>query len=127
MMLFGIGNREANYEVLKEFIIEGKVAGCIKDRYEIEEGFGRDDFLTLLFSLGFITIKDSLGSRFKFMIPNYVIRHLYFNYFARELDRRVRLKLQSCMIEDMLYELATGGKTEPFAHELDRVIKGCIR
>ena len=123
MMLFGIGDREENYEVLKEFIIEGEVSGSIKDRYEIEEGFGRDDFLTLLFSLGFITIKDSLGSRFKFMITNYVIRHLYFNYFARELDRRVQLRLQSCMIEDMLYELATGGKIEPFVQELDRVIK----
>ena len=123
MMLFGIGDREENYEVLKEFIIEGEISGSIKDRYEIEEGFGRDDFLTLLFSLGFITIKDSLGSRFKFMITNYVIRHLYFNYFARELDRRVQLRLQSCMIEDMLYELATGGKIEPFVQELDRVIK----
>jgi hypothetical protein len=122
MMLFGIGNREANYEVLKEFIIEGKVAGCIKDRYEIEEGFGRDDFLTLLFSLGFITIEDQDFGDVIFRIPNYVMRNLYFQAFERELNRRASLILDLSKLAQCLKEMASG-KLNLFAHELDRVIK----
>jgi hypothetical protein len=123
MALFAIGDREKNYEVLEEFVVEGETTGRIKDRYELDHGFDRDDFLTLLFCLGFISIKERFGRRYKFEIPNYVIRQLYFDYFRYELDKRARLKLDSRQLEDGLYELGVKGKIEGFVQELGRVVK----
>ena len=122
MSLFGIGDRETNYSLLEELVIEGETAGRIKERYELEDGFGADDFLTLLFSLGFITLKSRAMGRYIFQIPNYVIRQLYFEYFRHELDRRARLGINSRELDNALYELGLG-KIEKFVKEVDRVIK----
>ena len=122
MSLFGIGDRETNYSLLEELVIEGETAGRIKERYELEDGFGADDFLTLLFSLGFITLKSRAMGRYIFQIPNYVIRQLYFEYFRHELDRRARLGINSRELDNALYDLGLG-RIERFVKEVDRVIK----
>ena len=70
--------------------------------------------------MGFITIKEELfGDRYIFEIPNYVMRILYFNYFAIELERRNDLKIGSDM-GSILTDLALG-KLEPFQEQLNTV------
>ncbi|MEA3315321.1 MAG: AAA family ATPase, partial [Campylobacterota bacterium] len=88
MKLFYIGDSEQNNEILKTIIQKGEIRGFLKDRYDIEKEFGYDDFVTLLYSMGFITIKKSSFDKIIFEVPNYIITHLYFNYFAKELEKR---------------------------------------
>ena len=122
MKLFNIGDSEQNYKILEELIEEGFVTGTIKERYDLNQEFQRDDFITLLYSMGFITIKDELfGDRYFFKIPNYVIKMLYFNYFAIEIERRNNLKFEND-ISSILTDLALG-KLEPFQEQLNIVIK----
>ena len=122
MKLFNIGDSEQNYKILEELIEENKISGVIKDRYDLNQKFGRDDFITLIYSMGFITIKEELfGDRYSFEIPNYVMKILYFNYFAMELKRRNDLKINSDM-SLILTDLALG-KVEPFQTQLNTAIK----
>ncbi|HHH51998.1 MAG TPA: AAA family ATPase, partial [Campylobacterales bacterium] len=89
MKLFNIGESDRNYEILQELIENNSVIGEIKDRYDLNQEFSRDDFITLIYSMGFITIKnETFGGEFEFEIPNYVIKMLYFNYFVIELKNR---------------------------------------
>ncbi len=72
--------------------------------------------------MGFITIKDEIvGGLYKFEIPNYVIKILYFNYFAIEVQRRNDFKLKESM-STMLTKLLLG-ETAPFQEQLNTVIK----
>jgi len=122
MKLFNIGNSESNYQILQRLIEDGTIRGSIKDRYDLNQEFTRDDFITLIYSMGFITIKDELfGEEFEFQIPNYVIKMLYFNYFAIELKKRNNLKIDKD-IKTLLVDLALGD-IEPFTHQLSEVIK----
>ena len=122
MKLFNIGDSERNYKILKELIEKNTISGKIKDRYDLNREFSRDDFITLIYSMGFITIKDELfGERYMFEIPNYVIKILYFNYFAVEIEKRNSLKI-SADIDTILLDLALGD-TEPFKNQLSEVIK----
>jgi len=122
MKLFNIGNSESNYQILQRLIEDGTIRGSIKDRYDLNQEFTRDDFITLIYSMGFITIKDELfGEEFEFQIPNYVIKMLYFNYFAIELKKRNNLKIDKD-IKTLLVDLALGD-SEPFAYQLSEVIK----
>jgi len=122
MKLFNIGDTQRNYEILKELIETGEVIGVIKDRYDLGREFSSDDFITLIYSMGFITIKEEIfGGMYKFEIPNYVIKILYFNYFAIELERRNSLKISNDMGR-LLLDLAMG-KIEPFKEQLNTVIK----
>ncbi len=122
MKLFNIGNSEKNYKILRELIEKNSISGKIKDRYDLNREFSRDDFITLIYSMGFITIKDELfGEEMEFEIPNYVIKILYFNYFAIELKKRNNLQIDTD-IRKILVDMALGD-IEPFENQLDEVIK----
>ncbi|NEW60496.1 AAA family ATPase [Sulfurovum sp. bin170] len=122
MKLFNIGDSDRNYKILEELIQNNSITGEIKDRYDLNREFSRDDFITLIYSMGFITIKEELfGEKYKFKIPNYVIKILYFNYFAVELKRRNNLKIDED-IGTILTDLALGD-IEPFDNQLSVVIK----
>ena len=122
MKLFNIGNSERNYEILKKLIENNTISGMIRDRYDLNREFSQDDFITLIYSMGFITIKNKLfGEEMEFEIPNYVIKILYFNYFAIELKNRNNLQIGSD-IKTLLVDMALGD-IEPFKNQLSEVIK----
>ncbi len=113
MKLFNIRDSKSNFQILQELIENNSITGVIKDRYDLNRDFTRDDFITLIYSMGFITIKDeAFGEVLNFQIPNYVIKILYFNYFAIEIEKRNNLKIQNS-ISQILIALAMGN-IEPF-------------
>ena len=72
--------------------------------------------------MGFITLEEELfGEEYLFRIPNYVIKMLYFNYFAVEIKRRNNLTFDND-IKSLLVDLALGDE-EPFKKQLNEVIK----
>ncbi len=122
MKLFNIGDSDRNYKILEELIKKDVVVGEIKDRYDLNREFSRDDFITLIYSMGFITIKKELfGGIYEFEIPNYVIKILYFNYFAVEIQKRNSLDITNS-IGQILLDLALGD-ISPFQNQLNEVIK----
>ncbi len=122
MRLFNIGDSERNYKILQEIIEKNSLIGEIKDRYDLNREFSRDDFITLIYSMGFITIKEEIfGGEFAFEIPNYVIKILYFNYFAIELKNRNNLIINND-IKTLLRNLAMGDE-KPLKAQLNEVIK----
>ncbi len=122
MKLFNIGDSDRNYKVLEELIENGTVTGIIKDRYDLNQEFTQDDFITLIYSMGFITIKEQITGELNiFEIPNYVIKILYFNYFAVELQRRNDFKLHDSFSQIVTKLLL--GNIEPFKEQLNEVIK----
>ena len=122
MKLFNIGDSEQNFQILEELIENNSLTGMIKDRYDLNQEFTRNDFITLIYSMGFITIKEeAFGEVLEFMIPNYVIKMLYFNYFAIELKNRNNLTTIT-NINTVLIDLAKGN-ISPFENQLNEVIK----
>ena len=122
MKLFNIGDSERNYRILEELIEDGTVTGVIKDRYDLNQSFKEDDFITLIYSMGFITIQnEDFGEVLEFCIPNYVIKMLYFNYFAVELQQRNNLAI-SFDSRRPLIDLARGN-LKPFKEQLNTSIK----
>jgi hypothetical protein len=122
MKLFNIGDSDRNYQILEELIEKDSVIGSIKDRYDLNQEFTEDDFLTLIYSMGFITIKDEITSGvYEFSIPNYVIKMLYFNYFAVQIGERNNFKISNS-IGKILKQLLLGD-IKPFENQLSIVIK----
>jgi len=126
MQLFTLGDKDSNYEVLNELIYKGEICATLKDKFNFGSNrgdiFTQDEFISLLFAMGFITIKALLLNQIKFIIPNYVIKHLYFNYFQVEIEQRNQLKFNSKKIESALFELAINNNIIPFECELKKVM-----
>ena len=79
--MFQINDTErANLEVLKMIIEKGRIEANLTKRYSFDLPWRRQDFISLLFYLGILTM-DKAGLNPSFRMPNYVIRQLYFQFF----------------------------------------------
>jgi Predicted AAA-ATPase/PD-(D/E)XK nuclease superfamily len=80
---FKIGGDETDkLELLDTLAKVGYIDFPLTRIYKLEYAFTDDDFLSLLYYTGMLTFKEALSSDWRFEIPNYVIKKLYFEYFG---------------------------------------------
>lgn len=122
LAMFSIGNRDDNYEVLEKLIEHNEVTAKHRRKFDFDKGFDRDDFISLLLYMGFITFKDVQLGRERFQIPNYVIRTLYYEYFKVELERREQIKMPGAQIEESIISLALHNDPLPLLKDMEGVL-----
>ncbi|WP_020395682.1 AAA family ATPase [Thiolinea disciformis] len=123
MALFTIGDRDANYTVLDALINQGEVIAQQRRKFDFDKGFDQDDFVSLLAYMGFITLSRKTLAGEGFVIPNQVIRELYFQYFKVELERRNQITISSRAILNAIEVLALHNKLQPLMSEVERVLQ----
>jgi Predicted AAA-ATPase/PD-(D/E)XK nuclease superfamily len=80
---FKIGGDETDkLQLLDDLTKVGYIDFPLTRIFNLEATFTEDDFLSLLFYTGMLTFKETLSSDWRFEIPNYVIKKLYFEYFG---------------------------------------------
>ena len=82
--LFALQEPFRNSQVLDELMEVGETTAALTPQYSFERDFDRDDFVSLLFYLGLISIKTSFLNRLIFSIPNYVIKELFQALFYKK-------------------------------------------
>ncbi len=117
-------NKEENYKILDELLMDGEIEGNIVESFELENHFNKNDFLSMLFYNGYITIK-SVGIRNKFKIPNYVTEILYASYFLKLVDRHNKYRIDTSEIEEGMQELAEDGKIEKITSKVQEFLFHC--
>ena len=123
MKLFGIGNRDDNFAVLDELLNVGEVTTRQVEKFEFDKGFNRDDFISLLAYMGFITLhRESLVGEV-FVIPNHVMRELYFQYFKVELERRNQISIPDQALRLAVEQLALHADIQPLVTEMERALQ----
>ncbi|MEZ4713768.1 MAG: AAA family ATPase [Caldilineaceae bacterium] len=105
--LFKVEGQEVqNFAVLQELITEGQISARLTRQFSFEKTFTYDDFVSLLFYLGIITVKTGELSRLSFEAPNFVIRQLYFDYFQQLILQESDLRTNDLRIYDRVLKLA---------------------
>lgn len=120
----GLINREENYKILNELLMNGEVEGNIVENFELNNHFDRNDFLSMLFYNGYITIKD-IGVRLKLCVPNYVTEILYSSYFLKLTEQHDAYKIDTTEIEESMQELATEGKIDKLTAKVQEFLFHC--
>lgn len=123
MKMFSIGNRDANFEVLDELITTGEVQALQRRKFEFDKGFDRDDFISLLAYMGFITLARKTLSGEIFVIPNYAIQEFYFHYFKVELERRNQMSIPNHTLRLAVEQLALNADFQPLLAEMTRALQ----
>jgi hypothetical protein len=99
--IFNIQQREAEFiPILKELTTEGVLSAPITDFFNLEHNFTESDLISLLFYMGWITIKEELEGEYVFNIPNRVVRDLYYNYFTDIIEQETGLNRTLPKIQD---------------------------
>ena len=82
-------------EIIEEAISDEGLTADIINEFNAEQEFGENEFISMLFYLGYLTVKEQYGLYTKLIIPNKTMKDLYTAYFlkivADELDMRLSI------------------------------------
>ncbi len=124
MRFFGIGDRERNFTVLEELIVNGETTGQHKGKLDLDmdKPFERDDFISLLLYMGFITISGTRLDELRYRVPNYVIEKLYYRYFKTEIELRSQIIIDNSKLKEAVRQLALHNNIAPLLEEIRKVL-----
>jgi hypothetical protein len=108
-------NKPLNIEKLNEVILNGYINASLKPKFSIDFIHEEDNFPSMLYFLGLLTIdKDKDGLEIM-RIPNYSIQTMYWDFFERILKDEVpELSYDSSKINNALNLLRRDSNPTPF-------------
>jgi Predicted AAA-ATPase/PD-(D/E)XK nuclease superfamily len=122
--IFKIGGDEvAKLEILQKLVLDGYVEFPLTEIFNLNKTFSQNDFLSLLFYLGMLTIEEVKFAGIRFKIPNYVIKKLYFEYFTANLLAKTVYARNQSAIESAVTSLVAEGNPAPFFNIVTEVLQ----
>ncbi|MCI5146408.1 MAG: AAA family ATPase, partial [Candidatus Electrothrix sp. AR3] len=124
MRLFGIGDRESNFQTLEELIVNGEIVGRHKGKLDLDmnKPFERNDFISLLLYMGFITLSGTVLDELRYRVPNYVIEQLYYRYFKTEIELRSQITIDNGSLKESIRQMALHNNIKPLIEEIGRAL-----
>ena len=120
--IFKIQHKEKeNFEALKQLRNEGFLSAILTDQFSLERDFNTNDVASLLFYMGFLTMKGQRLGMHQFTFPNFVIEKLYAEYFVDTLKATAELPVENRALQFALLDLAEGNP-EPFYKEVTEIL-----
>ena len=109
-------------ELLEKIVAEEPIESGLTEKFNAEINFEEKELISLLFYLGYLTIKENEFGILKFVTPNEVIRKIYSEYFLEYIKRKAGIehKLEN---GDMLKEILIYGKIDKAMEILGTFLK----
>ncbi len=108
-----LGDREANLDFIRDLIEDKEVNMQLTTKFEVSHRFTTDDFKSLFFYMGLVTISDYELNVYKIKIPNYVIREVYYSFFESILQDDGQYHIDSTQIAQSVISIAKHGDMQP--------------
>jgi hypothetical protein len=122
--IFQIGYGESDrFALLDELVKVNYIDFTLTRIFNIDERFNDDDFLSLLFYMGLLTFKEAKTSDWRFVIPNYVIKKLYFEYFGSIYLAKTRFASSLRPITSAIDAIVNDGQPKPFLAIVENVLQ----
>ena len=112
--LFKVGGRESRrFKILEKLLEEGKISTNITPEFSLEKEFSSNDFLSLLYYMGLLTIKGRDLAEVRLGVPNSVIKKLFFQYFGQLLKEQLEQPADPLAVQASVRELARNNSPAP--------------
>lgn len=112
-----------NFSRLREIVERGEVSGKLKKGFPLEEMEAPENFVSLLFYLGLLTIKGEKEGLPVFRIPNQTVKSLFYDYIVRISQETGLLDVNTGKLESLLHDMAYRGAWEAFFNYLSGKLK----
>lgn len=99
-------------ELLEKIVAGDLIESDLTAKFNAEIEFGEKELVSLLFYLGYLTIKEIGFSKYKFQIPNDVIKEIYTQYFLKYISKKANIITDSIDTETINKELLLDGKID---------------
>jgi len=108
--LMRLKSPEQNIAILQEILDAGYVQARLTDQFSMERRFTSDDFKSLLFYLGLLTIKENMPGMVSLQIPNFVIHGIYADFFLDIISRKADYHPDTVTVLQAIEEIAWDGR-----------------
>ncbi len=89
--LFNLTTKGSSTKIIEKILKNEELVGEITTQFNLERDFYEEDFLSLLFYLGFLTIDEEELMDVIYKVPNEAVKGIYFDYFAKKLEEKKKL------------------------------------
>ncbi|MDR3198707.1 MAG: ATP-binding protein [Planctomycetaceae bacterium] len=115
---------DRNREIIVEIIKNGGIVSNLLEKFSIDQLNSNSYFISLLFYMGLLTIKESYAGELQLVIPNYSIQTTYWSYL-RDLvrDHSPEMMLNVPILKEAILAMATEGNIH---HFIDYVSKNAF-
>ena len=113
---------EHDASVIQHLVETGSITAKLKDSFPPERITDPDNFVSLLYYFGLITIAGTYRGKTVFRIPNQTVREQVYGYLAdtyRDNDLSVEERIHSLLMENMAYD----GDWRPFFEYITETLK----
>jgi hypothetical protein len=104
-----------NREILIQILKEGSIISEVVEKFSVDMLNDDDYFVSLLFYMGLITIKEPYMYQLKLVIPNYSIKTLYWEYIMKLMrESSPGISVESRFLHESIYALSAEGDLNRF-------------
>jgi hypothetical protein len=102
---------------MEEIILNERASTQIVSRFSLDRLYDERYFVSLLFYMGLLTLRETQYGVTELVIPNYVIKTVFWEYFAQMLEEMTGVRMEVVdELRDTVREMAFRGNLEPFIH-----------
>jgi hypothetical protein len=122
--IFKIQQREDEHiNTLRLLTDSGEISAVLTTEFSLTKDFKQNDLVSLLFYMGFLTIRAKELGGLIFTFPNYVIERLYADYFISIVEQKTDLPIDNSQLNFALRELATYGNPQHLYNQISEIVK----
>jgi hypothetical protein len=115
-------NEDSHLDTLRLLSDRGEITAVLTTEFSLVKNFNQDDLVSLLFYMGFLTIRNEELGSLTFTFPNYVIEKLYADYFISMFEEQAGLPIDNSKLNFALRELATWGNPEYLYQQVKDIV-----
>jgi hypothetical protein len=112
-----LAQNDRNRETLLQIVKEDGIVAEILRKFSIDMINDNDYFVSLLFYMGLLTIKEPYLYKLKLCIPNYTIKTIYWEYIMRLLrETSPDMTIETRYLDEAIYSLVDGNLEQFIAY-----------
>ena len=113
---------EESDSIIEEILDTEGISEKLTLQFNFELPYTRKEAISLLYYNGLLTLKSSAFQVYDMVIPNHVIKVMYWDYFRALFEMRNKVRYESVPMRDALIEMATVGKIDKLVGYVQRVL-----
>lgn len=127
LIVLDTAGREArtngNFSRLNAIIEEGGILAKLEKGFPLEQVAASENFVSLLYYFGLLTIDRPVKDKLNFTIPNQTVKHLYYDYIKEAYRETGVFSIDLSRYSDLMTEMAYDGKWQPLFEYIARLMK----
>lgn len=102
-----------NFSKLQEIIEKGETSAKLEKGFPLEELTDTNNFTSLLFYFGLLTVENVINDKIRLKIPNETMKRLYYDYIKKGYRETNIFDLDLSRYSDLFSDMAFDGKWQP--------------